>query len=716
MTKEIQSRLLVVEDSPTQAENLRLVLEDIGFAVEVARDAEEALASFVQQPSDAIISDIVMPGLSGYELCRRIKDMPGGRRVPIILLTTLSDPMDIVQGLESGADSFLTKPYEPNQLVARARSLLDNRNARADDKFRMGVELVFMGKRFSITSEKEQMLNLLISTFEDTLLKNQELRASQAESAAAKAKLEEYAALLEGHAEASEEKYRRLVEAANDAILLADAEKGIIIDVNRAAGRLFGMPPEKLIGLHQKKLHPEGEGQDYEKLFHNLLTSGQAVTADIFIRRADGGRVPVEISGSVFELHGRRVALGIFRDVTERKATEAQLRQSQKMEAVGHLTGGVAHDFNNLLTIVLGNLQLIERSIVHNPESLGRARSAIRAAQRGADLTRRLLAFSRSQILEEDIVRLNDFVAGVSDMLHRTLGEHIMIETHLDPELGLVRIDPGQFETALLNLCVNSRDAMPDHGKLTIETADVFLDEAYASRHSEVTAGPYVMVAVTDTGTGMTPAVVEQAFDPFFTTKDVGKGTGLGLSMVYGFVKQSQGHAKIYSEVGHGTTVKLYFPRVQDEVTTARAVDQPERSDAAARDVAPGGTETILVVEDDADVRDIAVRVLQGLGYRVLTAPDGRSALALLKQSTTPIDLLFTDMVMPGGVTGLDLVQEARRRVPGLRALITSGYTRTAMVRNGTVGETIEMIAKPYDQMTLARKIRSVLDRVEKEN
>ena len=386
-------------------------------------------------------------------------------------------------------------------------------------------------------------------------------------------------------------------------------------------------------------------------------------------------------------------------EVARREAAEEALRQSHKMEAVGQLTGGVAHDFNNLLTVVLGNLEVARRHLGGDGARAAQGiDGAMAGAKRAATLTQRLLAFSRRQPLEPRPVDINRLVAGTSDLLGRTLGESIAIETVLAAGLWPVEVDPNQLENALLNLAVNARDAMPEGGKLTIETANAFLDEAYAASHAEVEPGQYVAISVTDTGAGMPTQVVERAFEPFFTTKETGHGTGLGLSMVYGFVKQSGGHVKIYSEVGQGTTVRVYLPRLSG----AAVPEEPAVEEAPPT---PGGA-TVLVVEDDPDVRAHSARSLRDLGYAVLEAADGPTALRRLGEA--PVDLLFTDVGLPG-MNGRELVDEALRRRPDLKVLFTTGYARNAIVHHGRLDPGLHLLVKPYTQADLAAKVRRVL-------
>ncbi len=399
----------------------------------------------------------------------------------------------------------------------------------------------------------------------------------------------------------------------------------------------------------------------------------------------------------------RRIFAEYQAEVQRREEAEARLRQSQKMEAVGQLTGGVAHDFNNLLTVVTGSLDLLrQRMDGGNARDLRLVTNALEGAQRAAALTHRLLAFSRQQPLEPKPVDANKLMASMSELLRRTLGEHVAIETVLAGGLWKTHADPNQLESAILNLAVNARDAMPDGGRLTIETANAALDEAYAATREEVKAGQYVMISVSDTGTGMAPEVAQRVFEPFFTTKPVGKGTGLGLSQVYGFMKQSGGHVALYSEPGQGTTVKLYLPRYKgpDEATSG-----DERQDAPSRS---RNGETVLVVEDDEMVRRFTVEALREAGYRVLEAADGPVGLALLERNPDTA-LLFTDVVLAGPLNGRKLADEALRRRPDLKVVFTTGYTRNAIIHHGRLDEGVNFLGKPFTARDLYKKIRTVL-------
>lgn len=370
------------------------------------------------------------------------------------------------------------------------------------------------------------------------------------------------------------------------------------------------------------------------------------------------------------------------------------------MEAIGQLTGGVAHDFNNLLQVVSGNLHLLSKEVADNARARARIDNALAGVNRGAKLAAQLLAFGRRQALEPKVMNIGRFVAGMGDMLRRTIGEAIEIETIQAGGLWNTFVDPAQIENAILNLAINARDAMDGRGKLTIEVGNAFIDEAYAHKHVDVDPGQYVMLAVTDTGTGIPADIIEKVFEPFFSTKPLGKGTGLGLSMVYGFVKQSGGHIKIYSENGQGTTIRIYLPR------SMQAEDRLTETEFGP---ASGGTETILVAEDDEDVRATVVEMLGDLGYRVLKAVDAASALTII-ESGLPIDLLFTDVVMPGPLKSAELARKAKQRQPDMAVLFTSGYTENSIVHGGRLDAGVELLSKPYSRDALARRIRQLLD------
>jgi len=503
---------------------------------------------------------------------------------------------------------------------------------------------------------------------------------------------------------ASEAAARGVLDTALDAYIRMN-KQGRITAWNTMAEKTFGWTRSEAIGQPLSELIvPPDQREAHSAGLERYLASGEGPLLNRRIEvqalHRSGRTLPVEITILPVETESGCDFSAFLRDLTDIKRAEAQLLQAQKMEAVGQLTGGVAHDFNNLLTVVIGNLELAIASGSTSSPLDDILADALAAAEKGAALTHRLLAFSRQQPLKPVHTDLNAIVAGMIEMLRRTLGEDIEIEVKLNDHLWPELADTNQVENALLNLAINARDAMPTGGKLTIEALNASLDEAYAARNADVQPGDYVLLAITDTGTGMPPEVVERVFEPFFTTKEDRMGSGLGLSMIYGFAKQSGGHVKVYSEVGHGTTVRLYLPR-------ATSAEPPAPDDRVPLE-GSGGNEAILVVEDDASVRKLVVENLRRLGYRVLEAADGAAALKILRGGAI-IDLLFTDVVLPGGMTGRELADETRCLRPGLRVLFTSGYTQNSIVHQGKLDEGVHLLSKPYRREELSRKVREVL-------
>jgi PAS domain S-box-containing protein len=516
----------------------------------------------------------------------------------------------------------------------------------------------------------------------------------------------------------SEERFRLVAESAPVMLWMGDVE-GRCLYINWALRKFWGIEPDAVDGFDwSTTIHPDDRDRLYEP-FGRAMSKAESFSVEARFRRADGeyrlihtkaqprfdpdGEFAGMIGVNVDITETRRAEVALEQLVAERteqlRRNEEALRQSQKMEAVGKLTGGVAHDFNNLLQVISGNLQLLAKDIAGNERAEQRLSNALGGVSRGSKLAAQLLAFGRRQPLVPKVVNLGRLVARLDDILRRAVGEAVELETIAGGGLWNTLADPTQVENALLNLAINARDAMGGVGRLTIETGNASLDEDYAARNADIVPGQYVMLAVTDTGSGMTSDVLEHAFEPFFTTKPEGQGTGLGLSQVYGFVKQSGGHIKIYSEPGQGTTVRIYLPRTREEEDVAVDVE-------AAPVV--GGTETILVVEDDESVRATVVDTLADLGYRVLKARDALSALAIV-DSGVHIDLLFTDVVMPGPLRSPDLARKARGRLPDIAVLFTSGYTENAIVHGGRLDAGINLLSKPYTREALARKIREVL-------
>jgi PAS domain S-box-containing protein len=490
-----------------------------------------------------------------------------------------------------------------------------------------------------------------------------------------------------------------------EAVLVIDT-KGEVLLSNPAAEKMLryrpGMTVELLRSL-SSVFHADGlTPLLVQDMPASRALRGEAFDATEIMVRPVSGNPPVHlvISGRPLRDAAGRIsgAALVYHDATASRETEHKLQQSQKLDAIGKLTGGVAHDFNNMLTVITGTIETLVASLAHQPELQATAKLIDQAAERCRELIQHLLAFARRQPLQPRNVDVNATVLDIAKLLRPTLGEQIEVNSILEQEVATAHIDPSQLANSLLNMAINARDAMPNGGKLLLETRNVVLDETYAQANPDVKPGPYVMLAVSDTGAGMSQDVLDKAFEPFFTTKDVGKGTGLGLSMVYGFVKQSGGHIRIYSEIGHGTTIRLYLPpaRGQLEATPVAAATLPH------------GNETILVVEDDALVRNFVTAQLQSLGYRTLAAANGPAAL-LIVDGSQPFDLLFTDVIMPGGMTGRQLADEVAKRRPGVKVLYTSGYTDNAIVHQGRLDAGVLLLTKPYRKSQLANMMRRAL-------
>ncbi|MBV9829565.1 MAG: response regulator [Alphaproteobacteria bacterium] len=720
-------RLLLADDNADMRDYVTRLLQQ-RYAVEAVPDGEAALAAARAQRPDLVLSDVMMPRLDGFGLLTALRGDPALADIPIILLSARAGEEAKVEGLEAGADDYLTKPFTARELLARIASNLDlaRLRQRAADVLRAEAHRLNVLNRTANTLAAEIELEPLVQTVTDAAT---ELTGAQ------------FGAFFYNVADQGEESYllytlsgasrEAFIDFAQPRITEVFAPtfsgKGVVrsgdIRQDPRYGRnapLSGLPAGHLpvvSYLAVPVIAPSGDvlgglffGHEEADRFspqHELIVTGIASQAAVAFEKArlyTASRQATTELRQLNETLEQRVAI----EVGERMKAEEALRQAQKMEAIGQLTGGVAHDFNNLLQVVLGNLDALKRRIdgtvpLQANDIERSVAAAIRGAERAANLTQRLLAFARRQPLDPRPTDVNRLLSGMSDLLRRTLGENIAIETVLGGGTWRVFADPNQLESAILNLAVNARDAMPAGGKLTIESANAYLDEAYAREHQEVQPGQYVVLAVSDTGVGMSKDIIALAFDPFFTTKEVGHGTGLGLSQVYGFVKQSQGHVKIYSEPGEGTTVRIYLPRPTE----------PAPADEEAHDLSfPTGrsTELILLVEDDDAVRELSAMMLRDLGYEVIEAEDGAKALRMI-EALPDIRLLFTDVGLPGGFNGRQLADAARGRRPDLNVLFTTGYARNAIVHQGRLDPGIDLLPKPFTMASLAQKIREILDR-----
>jgi PAS domain S-box-containing protein len=500
----------------------------------------------------------------------------------------------------------------------------------------------------------------------------------------------------------SEQLARGIIDTALDAFIQMD-EHGTITDWNSQAEKIFGWSRSEAIGAKLSELIiPYIHRDEHKSGMERFLRSGKGAILgrriEIEALRRDGTEIKVELSVTELRRRDGFVFNGFIRDLTDKIAAEDRIRQAEKMEAVGQLTGGIAHDFNNILTVITGTIEILADAVKSEPQLAAITAMIDEAASRGADLTQHLLAFARKQPLEPRETDINALIIETAKLLQRTLGEHVEIESVFENETCLATVDPNQLATTILNLALNARDAMPGGGKLIIETGSAILDENYVKMHSDVRAGRYAMIAVSDTGTGIPAPMLDKVFNPFFTSKGPGKGTGLGLSMVYGFIKQSAGHIMIYSEEGHGTTIKMYLPP---------ATGTSPGIEAAIAAAVEGGRETILVVEDDKLVRDYVLTQLRSLGYVTLDAANAAEALAIVKAGRL-FDLLFTDVIMPG-INGRQLADEILKVKPGLKVLFTSGYTENAIIHHGRLDEGVLLLAKPYRKSDMAIMIRKAL-------
>jgi two-component system, cell cycle sensor histidine kinase and response regulator CckA len=497
----------------------------------------------------------------------------------------------------------------------------------------------------------------------------------------------------------SEERYRDLLENAND-LIHSYLPDGRILYANRAWKTTLGYTDDEVAKLRVNDvIHPDSQAAWAEQM-DQLFRGEHSDKAEIILITRDGRKILGEASRSCKLVDGKPAFIrSIIRDMTERRQLEEQIRQTAKMEAIGQLAGGVAHDFNNLLTVILGYGQILHETV--GPHEREYVAEILKSSDRAASLTRQLLAFSRRQIMTPQAIDLNVIVSNMEKMLKRLIGENYELSTSQKASLGKVKADPGQIEQVILNLIVNARDSMPNGGKITLETADVDLDEAYSRTHVTVIPGPYVMLAVSDTGVGMDAATQARIFEPFFTTKELGKGTGLGLSTVYGIVKQSSGNIWVYSEVGRGSTFKVYFPRIEAPV---EMVGKPVVNPTTVK-----GTETVLVVEDEEPVRSLVRVALQSGGYRVMEAGDAQQACNLLEQFRGPIHLVLTDVVMPH-MSGKELAARTATLHPESQILYMSGYTDNAIVLHGVLEATASFLQKPFAPKTLLKKVREVLD------
>ncbi len=655
----VPAKILVVDDDPRNLIAVEEILRGPGIEIIKADCGEAALREVLKYDFAAILLDVQMPRLDGYEVAGLIRNRSRSSRVPILFLTAFNkDDMHVFRGYSAGAVDYVFKPIEPLILKSKVDVFVD--------LYRKTEEIRRQG-------EEERRL----------LMENLRVRSEKLKTEQALRRREEHQSIV----------LESLPIALYTASVREDHRQ--LHFTNESIERITGFPPSAFLessDFWSSRLHPD----DRERVLTQLheLTDHGTLTLEYRWTCADGTeRFFLDQTVLMHDDEGRpREFFGMWFDITERKQMEQNLLHASKLEAVGRLTGGIAHDFNNMLSVVIGNLDLLQRAIKGNAKAEPRVRMAMEGAQRCADLTHRLLAFSRRQPLQVSIIDVGSLMPGLLELMRRTLGEHINVSLQLEEGICPIEVDRAQLEAALLNLAVNARDAMADGGDLSITVGTQELDETKVEN-----PGDFVAISVRDTGIGMAPEVLQRVFEPFFTTKESGKGTGLGLSMVYGFVQQSHGHVEIDSAPNEGTTIRLYLPRAHGTAETL--------SEKQARDAVPfGAGQTVLVVEDNPAVRQVAISTLSSLGFDVIEAETGDEAATMLR-TNDQIRLVLSDVRMPGGLSGIDLARIIKNEKPDVQVILTTGY-----VDNEETIEDVELLYKPYRATDLAEKIQALLE------
>lgn len=696
--------ILLAEDSPTQAQQTRHVLESEGYQVETARNGREALDLALKTKPSLVISDVMMPEMDGYELCRQIRASAVLSQVPIILLTSLSDPEDIIKGLACGADNFVTKPFNPEYLLNRIHFIFTNQKFRSDERATIGVEIVFAGRKHFITSDKLQILNLLFSTYETAVQKNKELIRAQAELRALAEDLENRvqqrtAALTREIAERKEAEERvreqaALLDKASDAIFVTDLD-GRVTQWYQGAQGVYGWTEAEAVGKTAGALLQNVFSQP-ENLMKETLQTGEWL-GELSHRTKDGETVFVQSRWTLLrDENGKpKSVLVINTDITEKKQSEAKFLRVQRMENIGALAGGIAHDLNNSLAPILMASDMLREELT-TEEGLKMLETMRNSAHRGADMVKQILSFSRGVSGDHVVLQLKHLISDMEKFARSTFPRSIQVRMKIPRDLFPILGDATQLHQVLLNLYVNARDAMPVGGTLQVEAANIHIDESHPNR--QVT-GPHIALTVSDTGHGMPPEVLDKIFEPFFTTKELGKGTGLGLSTVMGIVKTHRGFVTVSSEVGRGTSFRVFLPAADSKASAPAQKRQPPPS---------GSGELILVVDDEKAILEMTKLMLEAYNYRVLTAFDGVEAIDLFTKNRDEIKAVVTDMMMPN-LNGPQLVRKLQELAPDLKVIGVSGLGSEASLNKAGKEFVKSFLRKPFSPESLLVKLREIL-------
>jgi PAS domain S-box-containing protein len=685
-----EATILLIDDNPANLAVLTHTLTAHGVRILLAQRGETGIQIAQRTQPALIMLDVRLPGMDGFATCRHLKADPSTAAIPVLFMTARTESADKLEGFAAGGVDYITKPFQEEEVLARVTTHLRLRQ--------LTLSLQTHNAQLHAAQAALRQAN------EDLERRVQERTAELAQANVVLTEQIAQRQRVEEILMAERNLLRTLIDNLPDQIYVKDNASRFVLGNTATTQRLNVSTPEQLVGKTDFDFFPPEQAAQYYAEEQAIVQSGQPMVnhEESGTDSQTGAQVwSLTTKAPIRNAHGQITGLvGVNRDITARKRLEAQFLHAQKMEGIGRLAGGVAHDFNNLLTAITGYAELACDVLAPADPLHSDLQAILEAANRATGLTRQLLAFARKQVLEPQILNLNDLVLNIDKLLRRLIGEDIELVTRTAPDLWSVKADINQIEQVLLNLAINARDAMPGGGKLTIETANVVLDAAYARQHMGVTPGPFVMLAVSDTGVGMPPEVQAQVFEPFFTTKEAGKGTGLGLATCYGIVKQHGGYIWVYSEVDHGTTFKVYLPPTVE-------VDHTQLRDETPTALL-GGNETMLLVEDESAVRQLAARVLRQLGYSVLEATDGKDGLRVAGEHPGPIDLLLTDIVMPQ-LGGVGLLERLRVVHPHIKVLFMSGYTAHTIVHHSILEAGVAFLQKPFTPEVLARKVREVL-------